>query len=50
MCNSCEKKTVSIEKPRPKQNVKKIEQSIKNNPMYLIFGKGYLEYRLKNKD
>tara|TARA_R110000851_G_scaffold174501_3_gene320702 strand:- start:223 stop:408 length:186 start_codon:yes stop_codon:yes gene_type:complete len=50
MCK-CDKKEPSIEKPRPKVNPKKIEQSlIKNDPMYLVFGKGYLEHKLKNKD
>jgi len=52
MCDTkCEKKPYSIEKTRPKKNPKKIEQSvIKNDPMYLVFGKGYLEHKLKNKD
>ena len=32
----------TIQKPRPKKNKKKIEIQMRNNPMYLIFGKQIL--------
>ena len=44
----CDKKEYSIEKARPKPKTpKKIEQTLmKNDPMYLVIGKGYLEHKL----
>jgi hypothetical protein len=32
------KKEYTIEKTRPKKDKKKVEDNMKNNPMYFIFG------------
>jgi hypothetical protein len=37
-----EKKEYTIEKARPKKNKKKIEENMKNNPMYFVFGERIL--------
>ena len=37
-----EKKEITIQKPRPKKNKKKLEDKMKNNPMYFIFGEQIL--------
>jgi hypothetical protein len=43
-----EKKEYTIEKARPKKNKKKIEENMKDNPMFFIFGNRILEFN-KNK-
>jgi len=42
MNNAEEKKEITIQKPRPKKNKKKMEAKMKNNPFYLIFGEQIL--------
>lgn len=42
MDNNEEKKEYTIEKTRPKKNKKKIEENMKNNPMYFVFGERIL--------
>lgn len=42
-----EKKEYTIEKTRPKKNKKKIEENMKNNPMYLVFGERILHINQK---
>lgn len=37
-----EKKEYTIEKARPKKNKKKMEENMKNNPMYFVFGEKIL--------
>tara|TARA_R110000772_G_C13123965_1_gene422151 strand:- start:179 stop:328 length:150 start_codon:yes stop_codon:yes gene_type:complete len=37
-----EKKEITIQKPRPKKNKKKLENQMRNNPMYFIFGEQIL--------
>tara|TARA_Y100000004_G_scaffold182978_1_gene230253 strand:+ start:483 stop:635 length:153 start_codon:yes stop_codon:yes gene_type:complete len=46
--NSEDKKEYTIEKARPKKNKKKIEENMKDNPMYFIFGERILTFN-KNK-
>lgn len=46
--NSEDKKEYTIEKARPKKNKKKIEENMKDNPMFFIFGNRILEFN-KNK-
>ncbi len=49
MENNCEdKKDYTIEKARPKKNKKKIEENMKDNPMYFVFGEKILTIN-KNK-
>lgn len=43
-----EKKEYTIEKARPKKDKKKIEENMKDNPMFFIFGNRILEFN-KNK-
>tara|TARA_R100000951_G_scaffold65204_1_gene54999 strand:- start:511 stop:648 length:138 start_codon:yes stop_codon:yes gene_type:complete len=42
-----EKKEYTIEKTRPKKNKKKIEENMKNNPMYFVFGEKILNVNRK---
>lgn len=42
-----EKKEYTIEKARPPKNKKKIEENMKNNPMYFVFGKSILNINRK---
>lgn len=37
-----EKAPYTIEKARPKKNKKKMEENMKNNPMYFVFGERIL--------
>tara|TARA_R110000803_G_scaffold57034_2_gene114821 strand:- start:1155 stop:1307 length:153 start_codon:yes stop_codon:yes gene_type:complete len=46
--NSEDKKDYTIEKTRPKKNKKKIEENMKDNPMYFVFGEKILTIN-KNK-
>jgi hypothetical protein len=46
--NSEDKKEYTIEKARPKKNKKKIEENMKDNPMYFVFGEKILTIN-KNK-
>jgi len=46
--NSEDKKDYTIEKARPKKNKKKIEENMKDNPMYFVFGEKILTIN-KNK-
>ena len=40
--NENEKKEYTIEKARPKKDKKKLEENMKNNPMYFVFGEKIL--------
>lgn len=42
-----EKKEYTIEKTRPKKNKKKIDENMKNNPMYFVFGERILHINQK---
>jgi len=47
-CNECKqhkkcKSEMTIEKPKPKINVKKLENKYHNDPLFNIFGKQYLQ-------
>ena len=46
--NSEDKKDYTIEKVRPKKNKKKIEENMRDNPMYFVFGEKILTIN-KNK-
>ena len=42
-----EKKGYTIEKARPKKDKKKVEENMKNNPMYFVFGERILNVNRK---
>lgn len=45
--NDKEKKEYTIEKARPKKDKKKLEENMKNNPMYFVFGERILHINKK---
>ena len=42
-CHECMHKEQTIEKAKPKINIKKLENKYINDPLYIIFGKQYLQ-------
>ena len=43
-CKKClDKKEPTIEKPKPKLNFNKLDKKYSNDPLYVIFGKQYIQ-------